>query len=59
MINLLSFSGIYKYNYIQVHVVPYSGKFSNGANFSIIRKHSVCAKIKTFEILFSAHVGVA
>ena len=39
--------------------LPYSGKFSNGANFRLIRKRAVCAKIKTFEILFSADVGVA
>ena len=40
------------------HLLPYSRKFSYGANFRIIRKRAVCAKIKTFEILFSAHVGV-
>ena len=32
--------------------IPYSGKFLNGANFRIIRKHATCAKIKTFENLF-------
>ena len=32
--------------------IPYSGKFSNGANFRIIQKHAICAKIKIFEILF-------
>ena len=37
--------------------VPYSGKFSNGANFRIIRKHATCAKIKTFENLFWTHVS--
>ena len=36
-------------------MVPYSGKFSNGANFCIIRKHAACAKIKTCENLFSKH----
>ena len=28
--------------------IPYSGKFSNGANFRIIRKRAVCTKIKPF-----------
>ena len=37
--------------------IPYSGKFSNGANFRIIRKHATCAKIKTFENLFWTHVS--
>ena len=32
--------------------IPYSGKFPNGANFRIIRKLAICAKIKIFEILF-------
>ena len=40
-----------------VQYIPYSGKFSNGANFRIIRKHATCAKIKTFENLFWTHVS--
>ena len=40
-----------------VYKVPYSGKFSNGANFRIIRKRATCAKIKTFENLFWMHVS--
>ena len=35
--------------------IPYSGKFSNGANFHIIRKHASCAKIKTGLIRLAVH----
>ena len=42
-----------------VSLIPCSGKFSNGANLRIIRKCVVSAKIKTFEILFSVHMGLA
>ena len=46
-------------NRVILPYLPYSGKFSNGANFRIILKRAGCTNIKTFEILFSAHVGVA
>ena len=30
-------------------MIPYSGKFSNGANFHMIQKHATCVKItKTY-----------
>ena len=41
------------------YLLLYSGKSSNGANFHIIRKHAMCAKIKTFENLFWTHVSTS